>query len=213
MLQRRARMAGWHRVRALATALACCVGVHGSAEAQVRGMALVRGRVTLPADAVFEATLEDVTRGDEAASPLGHTRIEGPGNPPIRFSIDYDQSRIDPRHLYRVWARIIVGSRQRLVADHSDLVLTWGHGHRVSLLMHPSNAPYTPERDVAGSETPRGDVARGDVTRSELSPGEVAHDDVTRDERSRSENAGSTSVRDARARRGASSSTGAAIFT
>jgi len=111
-------MAGWHWVRALATALACCVGVHGSAEAQVRGMALVRGRVTLPADAVFEATLEDVTRGDEPGSALGHTRIEGPGNPPIRFSIDYDQSRIDPRHLYRVRARIIVGSLDLLLEEH-----------------------------------------------------------------------------------------------
>jgi copper homeostasis protein (lipoprotein) len=211
-------MAGWNRVRALATALACCVGVYGTAEAQVRGMALVRERVTLPADAVFEATLEDVTRGDEPGSALGHTRIEKPGNPPIRFSIDYDPSRIDPRHLYRVRARIIVGSRQRFVADHSDLVLTWGHGHRVSLLLHRSNAPYTPERDVARnepsrSEPPRGELAGSDAARSEVSHGEVAHDDVSRAERSRSENAGSESARGAASRDARAFGSDAAIFT
>jgi len=185
-------MTGWYRVRALAMSLACVVSAHESAEAQLRGMALVRERVTLPANAVFEASLEDISLGDAPDAVIGHTRIEAPGNPPIRFTIDYDASRIDPRHLYRVRARVIVGSRQRLVADHSDLVLTWGHGRRVSLLLQRSNAPYTPEREVARADVARTDVARSDITRSQLSHGEVAHEDVTR---------------------GGSSSSGAAIFT
>jgi uncharacterized lipoprotein NlpE involved in copper resistance len=162
-------------------------------------MALVRERITLPANAVFEATLEDVTRGGEPGSELGHTRIEGPGNPPIRFTIDYDRSRIDPRHLYRVRARVIVGARQRLVADHSDLVLTWGHGHRVSLLLQRSNALIIPEG---------GEVSRSESSRSEVSRGEVSHDEVSRSERARRESSR------AEASRGSGSfSTGSAIFT
>src|SRR6476469_4641501 len=42
------RMSGWYRVRALAMALACIASAHESAEAQVRGMALVHERVALP---------------------------------------------------------------------------------------------------------------------------------------------------------------------
>jgi copper homeostasis protein (lipoprotein) len=201
-------MSGWHRVRALAMALACVVSAHESAEAQLRGMALVRERVTLPANAVFEASLEDISLGDAPDAVIGHTRIEGPGNPPIRFTIDYDPSRVDPRHLYRVRARVIVGSRQRLVADHSDLVLTWGHGRRVSLLLQRSNAPYTPEREVAST-----DLSRSDLTRSQVSRGEVTHDDFSRRDNSRSESARGESSTSAVSRGGGSSSTGAAIFT
>jgi copper homeostasis protein (lipoprotein) len=202
-------MSGWHRVRARAMALACIVSVHGSAAAQVRGMAFVQDRrVNLPADAVFEASLEDVTLGDAPDAVIGHTRIEGPGNPPIRFAIDYDESRIDPRHVYRVRARVLVGSRQRFVADHSDLVLTWGHGHRVSLLMQRSNAPVAPERDVASA-----DVSRRRVPRNEFSHGEVSHDDASRGESARSESASSERARGIGSRGSLSSNSGAAIFT
>ncbi|HEX7979680.1 MAG TPA: META domain-containing protein [Gemmatimonadaceae bacterium] len=189
-------------MRALATSLACVVSVHGSADAQVRGTATFKERVRLPADAVFEASLVDVTPGEQGAV-LGRTRVERPGNPPIRFSIDYDESRVDPRHVYVVRARILAGSRQRFVANHSDLVLTWGNGRRVSLLLQPSNAPIAPEP---------GEVASRDLSRSELSHGEVARDEVSRSESARSESARGESTRSAASRGGASSS-GSATFT
>jgi copper homeostasis protein (lipoprotein) len=192
-------MTGWYRVRALAMSLACIVSMGASADAQVRGMATFRERVRLPADAVFEATIVDVTRAGEPGSVIGRTRIERPGNPPIRFAIDYDESRVDPRHVYVVRARILVGSRQRFVANHGDLVLTWGNGRRVSLLLQRSNAPAVPEP---------GELAIGESPRSELSRGEVAHDDEARSESARSEGS-----REALSRTGASSSSGAAIFT
>ena len=44
------------------------------------------------ADAVFEATLEDVSKADAKAEVIGQARIEQPGNPPIRFEITYDPS-------------------------------------------------------------------------------------------------------------------------
>ena len=192
-------MSRWRRTRALAISAACVVGVHGVAGAQIRGSATFADRVRLPADAVFEASLVDVTGAGAPGSVVGRTRIERPGSPPIRFAIDYDASRIEPRHVYMVRARVLVGSRQRYVANHSDLVLTWGNGRRVSLLLHRSNAPLGPES---------GDVATLDGSRREVSHGEVARDEIAR-----SESATTESTRGESARSSASSSTGAAIFT
>jgi len=185
-------MSGWYRLRTLAIALACVVSAQQSASAQVRGTATFKDRVKLPADAVFEASLEDVSLGGGPGSVVGRTRIERPGNP-IRFTIDYDASRIEPRHVYMVRARVLAGSRQLYAANHSDLVLTWGNGRRVSLLLQRSSAPSTPEPGELGDRA----TSRSEIARTELSHGEVAHDEV-RDEASRG---------------AVSSSSGAAIFS
>jgi uncharacterized lipoprotein YbaY/uncharacterized lipoprotein NlpE involved in copper resistance len=206
-------MSGWYGARALALSLACIVSVHGSAGAQVRGTATFRERVKLPPDAVFEASLVDVSRAGEPGSVLGRTRVERPGNPPIRFAIDYDEARVDPRHVYVVRARILVGSRQRFVANHSDLVLTWGNGRHVSLQLQRSNVPYAPEPgEVASSDITRSDIARSDMPRSEISHGEVSHGESSRNESARSESARGARSRGAVSSSGASSA-GAAIFT
>lgn len=42
----------------------------------INGTATYRERMALPPDAVFEATLEDVSRVDATANVLGRTRIE-----------------------------------------------------------------------------------------------------------------------------------------
>jgi len=201
-------MAGWNRMRAFVTVLTCVAGVHGSAEAQVRGTATFRERVKLPPGAVFEATLEDATRAGEPGSVLGRTHIAAPGNPPIRFLIDYDESRIEPRHVYVVRARVIVGSRQRFVADPGDRVLTWGHGRHASLLLQRSNAAVTPEPgDVASADAP-GRITRRETARSDASRGEEARSDASRSEVSHGEVS-----REESARGNAASSSGAAIFT
>ena len=59
-------------------------------EARLTGTATYRERIALPADAVFEATLEDVTRADAPAEVIGRTRMDSPGNPPFKFEIAYD---------------------------------------------------------------------------------------------------------------------------
>jgi len=112
-------MTGRHLVRVLALSLACALIVHGTAAAQIRGTATYRERISLPADAVFEATLEDVSRADAPGSILGRARIRGPGNPPIRFQIPFDASRVDPGHRYVVRGRIFIGARQLLATDQT----------------------------------------------------------------------------------------------
>jgi heat shock protein HslJ len=64
-------------------ALAMLFGLIGhTAMAQsVQGTATYRERIALPPGAVFEATLEDVSRADAARSIIATTRIAKPGNP------------------------------------------------------------------------------------------------------------------------------------
>jgi hypothetical protein len=49
----------------------------------VSGTASYRERMALPPEAVFEATLEDVSKADAPADVIGQVRIETPGNPLI----------------------------------------------------------------------------------------------------------------------------------
>lgn len=49
----------------------------------IKGTATYRERMALPPAAVFEATIEDVSRADAPASVVARTRITSPGNPPM----------------------------------------------------------------------------------------------------------------------------------
>ena len=59
----------------------------GGAADTVSGTASYRERMALPPEAVFEATLEDVSKADAPVEVIGQVRIEAPGNPSIRFTI------------------------------------------------------------------------------------------------------------------------------
>jgi len=61
----------------------------------VSGTAIYRERIALPPDAVFEATLEDVSKADAPAEVIGQVRLEAPGHPPIHFTISYESTRIE----------------------------------------------------------------------------------------------------------------------
>ena len=99
---------------------------HESASAQLNGTATYRERIAMPADAVFETTLEDVSKADAPADGIGRARIEKPGNVPIRFEIPYDTSRIVQSHRYMVRARILSGGKPFFMTDQSYPVLTQG---------------------------------------------------------------------------------------
>jgi putative lipoprotein len=122
-----------------------------SVEGAVKGTATYRERMALPPGAVLEATLEDVSRADAAAEVIGQTRAEEPGDPPIRFEIRYDPSRIDSSRRYAVRARIMVGGKPFFTTDQHYPVLTAGNGNEVELLLrgrlwkltHLGNAPVT----------------------------------------------------------------------
>ncbi len=69
------------------------------------GTAAYRERMVLPVSAVFEATLEDVSKADAPAEVIGKARVEHPGNP-ISFEILYDPAKIAAGNSYSVRGRI-----------------------------------------------------------------------------------------------------------
>jgi copper homeostasis protein (lipoprotein) len=129
--------------------LVCLMAWNGQAAGQVIGTATYRERIALPPDAVFEATLEDVSKADAPAEIIGQARIERPGNPPIRFEIQYEPARIISSRRYSVRARILVGGKLFFVTDRSYPVLTGGQGNELALLLRRTG-PSAPAGGRAG---------------------------------------------------------------
>ena len=111
------------------------------AGAAINGSATWRERIELPPSAVFEATLEDISRADAPAPVLGRARVENPGKPPIRFRIDYDPAVVDARHRYSVRARVTVGGRLLFTTDTVHPVLGPDSAMSVELLLKRVGAP------------------------------------------------------------------------
>jgi putative lipoprotein len=97
----------------------------------VEGTATYEEPATLPSDAVFEATLEDVSRADAPSQKLGQTRLEQPGASPLHFSIRYNPAQVQPNHVYAVRARITSSGRLIFTTDQRYQVLTLGHGSEI----------------------------------------------------------------------------------
>jgi uncharacterized lipoprotein YbaY len=104
-------------------------------EAVVHGKASYRENVTLPPDAVLEATLEQISRTDSKADVLETVRLEKLGSVPIQFEIPYDPAKIDKSRSYRVRARIVRGDRLLFTTDQVYPVLTLGSDNETELLL------------------------------------------------------------------------------
>lgn len=113
--------------------LACAESDNVSEQAEVTGTAMYRERIMLPPIAVFEATLEDVSRMDAPSTVLGQTTVEGAG--PYEFSISYDASEIYERMTYAVRGKITVDGELIFTTDTSYPVLTRGASNTVELLL------------------------------------------------------------------------------
>jgi copper homeostasis protein (lipoprotein) len=156
-------MTGRQIVRTLAMALACVASARESAAAQIRGTATYRERIALPTNAVFDATLEEVSRADAPAVVVGRARVQRPQrNRPIRFEIPFDADRIEPGRRYVVRARILAGGRPLLATDRSYPVLTRGNGRQVSLLLRrPAESDLAESSSGAVDDRSDGGGSRG----------------------------------------------------
>lgn len=114
----------------MAAASACA-----SAPLKVTGTASYRERIAMPPEAVFEATLQDVSRADAAAEVIGRATLSPAGQPPYRFEIEVDPARIDEARSYSVRATITIDGRLVFTSDVVTPVLTRGHGSEVELPM------------------------------------------------------------------------------
>jgi uncharacterized lipoprotein YbaY/heat shock protein HslJ/uncharacterized lipoprotein NlpE involved in copper resistance len=112
--------------------------------AYVTGTVFYRERIALPATAILEMSLEDVSRADAPATPISTARLEPTGQPPIRFELPYDFTKIDASHRYAVRARIIDGGRVLFASTETMLVVTQGHPGRADVLVRMVQAPAPP---------------------------------------------------------------------
>lgn len=101
------------RLAAAAVAVLLGAGAGGAAAQApaLTGTATYNERMALPDNAVFEATVRDVTRPDWPAELIGRTRIEPVQDLPIRFAIPYDPNLVKYGHRYTLQARILADGR------------------------------------------------------------------------------------------------------
>ena len=142
----------------------------------IQGTAAYRERMAMPAGAVFEATLEDVSRADAPASVIASARLASPGNPPIKFSIAYDPAKIVANNRYVVRARITQDGKLLFTSDTATPVITRGNPVSVSIMLRraagsqavspnpggkrPLEGTYWKATELAGKPTPTQDATR-----------------------------------------------------
>jgi copper homeostasis protein (lipoprotein) len=113
------------------------------------GTITYKERVALPPTAVVEVRLEDVSRADAVPPVVARTRIDKPGQVPIRFNLDVDPSLVNARGRYAVRATIKDGETALFTSLDTALVLTQGHGTRVELVLtRVGSAKPLPQVDV-----------------------------------------------------------------
>lgn len=117
----------------------------------VTGVATYRERITMPKNAVFEATLTDVSKSDAPAEAIGTAVMENPGNPPYHFSISYDPRRIMDTHSYAVRATIKIGDELAFTSDTSYPVITRGNGKDVNIVLKSAGGKAAVTGARAGS--------------------------------------------------------------
>jgi len=113
------------------------------AEGKLKGTATYRERMALPPNAVFVATLEDVSRADAPAEVIARARIEHPGDPPIPFEIPYEPSGINPSHRYAVQARILIDGKVFFTTGQRNPVFMTGQSNEAALLLRRAGASTT----------------------------------------------------------------------
>ncbi len=89
----------------------------------LQGTATYRERIALPADAVFEAELQEISRADAPAVVLGRSTLAPSGQPPFRFAIVYDDAAVQSGHRYTVRATIRHQRRLLFTTDRIHPVL------------------------------------------------------------------------------------------
>lgn len=99
-----------------------------SPERKLSGQVTYLQRIALPAGAVIDVSLDDVSLADAPATRLGAVSITTTGeNVPIPFSISYDPTSIRPERSYAVSARITIEGQLRWITTTRHAVLTSGH--------------------------------------------------------------------------------------
>ncbi len=156
----------------VAACIAAAVAVFsgGGAMASVTGNVVYRERMALPEDAVVTVQLQDVSLADAPAKVLDEQVIKNPGQVPIPYEVQYDESEIDERHTYTIYARIEDGQGNLMfTTTQSHPVITRGNPtENVEVLVQRVGGP-APEPEPQPTPAP----AEPSITINDPDRGEV----------------------------------------
>jgi copper homeostasis protein (lipoprotein) len=130
-----------HSVATIAFAVTCFAPIVSAQDPIVTGTISYRERIALPATAVIEITLEDVSRPGAVSEVVARAEVSGPRQPPLPFALEYDPASITGSHRYAVRARILDAGRVLFTTAQAPLVLTQGHGDTVRLMLTMVSSP------------------------------------------------------------------------
>ena len=109
-----------------------------AAPGRVSGTVSYRSRMALPASAIIEVKLQDVSLADAPAKVITKEEIAlGERQVPVPFELKFNPGMIDPKHMYSVRASILVDGKLRFVSDKAYPVLTRGNAAHVEVIVKP----------------------------------------------------------------------------
>ena len=115
----------------------------------VTGTVAYRERIALPADAVIQVQLSDVSRQDAPAQVIAETTFTAAGRQvPFPFELRYHPDRIEPNHTYAVRATIRGEGRLLFTTDAAHHVITRGNPGEVSLMLVSAGGGTQPPPDA-----------------------------------------------------------------
>lgn len=88
----------------------------------LRGTVFYRERMALPPTAVIEVALVDISLADAPSRTIAKTRVSGRGIP-ARWTLRFDDRRIEPRNRYALQARITDGGHLLFINTTQHTVL------------------------------------------------------------------------------------------
>ena len=96
-----------------------------AARRALRGTVFYRERMALPPTAVIEVALVDISLADAPSRTIAKTRVSGRGIP-ARWTLRFDDRRIEPRNRHALQARITDGGQLLFISTTQQTVLAGG---------------------------------------------------------------------------------------
>jgi len=102
----------------------------------VSGTVAYRERIAMPENAVLTMQLQDVSLADAPARVIAEQKFTFAGHQvPLPFELHYDATKIDPKHIYALSARITVNEQLMFMNTTAYRVITQGNPTKADLLL------------------------------------------------------------------------------
>ena len=116
--------------------LLCCGFSLFAQAGEIKGVAVYRERIALTPSARLEVLLEEVPANGQTATLIADLQLEAPGQPPIAFSLPFDDARIVPERHYQIRARVLDRDQLLFNSDAPVPVVPGENDTPLKLSMH-----------------------------------------------------------------------------